>query len=298
MPKKSLTIVGAGVSGLYLAYLLQEHFEITIIEARDRIGGRIFCLEGHDMGPSWIWPHQTQLLGLLKEFDIDIFPQFTQGDALYESNGVLERFSAPSSPSFRARGTLCSLTQALYERLQGVAFCFEEAVRSVGVLDEGVSVATNKNIYKSDYVAITLPPRLASLLAFTPPLPPALHQQLLKTQTWMGNSAKCVVEFKTPFWRERGLSDFLFSHVGPLGEIHDACSDEKAALFGFVQLHANMDSLKEDVTNQMVRIFGIERNEIVAVYVVDWKCEIYSAALEDATPRSAHPSYGIDMSAL
>ena len=35
-------IIGAGVSGLRCAAVLIEHsFEVTIIEARDRIGGRV-----------------------------------------------------------------------------------------------------------------------------------------------------------------------------------------------------------------------------------------------------------------
>jgi len=34
MERKKLVIVGAGVSGLYLAYLLEDKFEVTILEAR------------------------------------------------------------------------------------------------------------------------------------------------------------------------------------------------------------------------------------------------------------------------
>lgn len=56
---KSVCVVGAGVSGLRAAGLLASHgFRVTILEARDRIGGRV-CQSSDlgslvDMGASWI----------------------------------------------------------------------------------------------------------------------------------------------------------------------------------------------------------------------------------------------------
>ena len=46
--KEKLIIVGSELSGLYLATLLEEKYDITIIEARERIGGCIFSIEGHE----------------------------------------------------------------------------------------------------------------------------------------------------------------------------------------------------------------------------------------------------------
>ena len=57
MKKKKLVIIGAGLSGLYSAVLLQDMYDVTIMEARNRTGGRIMGTDGHDMGPSWIWTH-------------------------------------------------------------------------------------------------------------------------------------------------------------------------------------------------------------------------------------------------
>ncbi|MCY1691189.1 NAD(P)/FAD-dependent oxidoreductase [Exiguobacterium sp. SL14] len=59
-----IAVIGAGISGLYLATRLQElGHNVTIYEARDRIGGRIetvdFDLTGQtyafDLGPTWFW---------------------------------------------------------------------------------------------------------------------------------------------------------------------------------------------------------------------------------------------------
>ncbi|KAB5551079.1 hypothetical protein GE09DRAFT_158919 [Coniochaeta sp. 2T2.1] len=57
--KPHVGIVGAGISGLRCAdVLLSEGFEVTILEARDRIGGRICQSDGLgytlDIGPNWI----------------------------------------------------------------------------------------------------------------------------------------------------------------------------------------------------------------------------------------------------
>ncbi|KAI0120903.1 FAD/NAD(P)-binding domain-containing protein [Hypoxylon sp. NC0597] len=59
VPMPHVGIVGAGVSGLRCAEILLSHgFEVTILEARDRIGGRI-CQSDElgykvDIGPNWI----------------------------------------------------------------------------------------------------------------------------------------------------------------------------------------------------------------------------------------------------
>ncbi|KAM0247250.1 hypothetical protein ACHAQJ_009917 [Trichoderma viride] len=58
--KPHVGIVGAGLSGLRCADILLQHgFQVTIIEGRNRIGGRLYQARlgnGHlvDMGPNWI----------------------------------------------------------------------------------------------------------------------------------------------------------------------------------------------------------------------------------------------------
>ena len=66
MIKQDLLIIGAGLSGLYAAYLLQDKYNITIIEARPRIGGRIVTIDSNDLGPSWVWMHHIHIIKLIK----------------------------------------------------------------------------------------------------------------------------------------------------------------------------------------------------------------------------------------
>lgn len=59
--KPHVGIIGAGLTGLRCADMLLKHggFQVTIIEGRDRIGGRVHQAQlpsGHpiDLGPNWI----------------------------------------------------------------------------------------------------------------------------------------------------------------------------------------------------------------------------------------------------
>lgn len=59
VPKKKVIVVGAGFSGLSVAYHLKnECFDVEILEARDRIGGRVhpYDLSGStvDLGGQWV----------------------------------------------------------------------------------------------------------------------------------------------------------------------------------------------------------------------------------------------------
>jgi monoamine oxidase len=108
----------------------------------------------------------------------------------------------------------------------------------------------------------------------------------------MGYSAKCVIEYPDAFWREEGLSGFAVSHLGPLGEIHDASTKEKAALFGFVHSHTKSEDLQKDIVTQLTRMYGQKAENIFKFYLVDWKNEPYTSTALDAMPLREHPSYG------
>ncbi|RLA67060.1 MAG: hypothetical protein DRQ78_03190 [Epsilonproteobacteria bacterium] len=293
--KQNIIIIGAGLSGLYLAFRLQRRYNITILEARDRLGGRIHNCDGHDMGPSWVWQHHTQILSLLQELDLKVFGQYTHGDALYDTANTLERFTPPpSAPSGRIEGSLTSLIQALQKQLKHTSIHLSEEVVSVKESTQSVSVQSKTNTYAANYVISTLPPRLASKLVYEPTLPQALLSTLQSTQTWMGNTAKCVLEFESDFWRKEGLSGFVFSNIGPLGEIHDASTSDKAALFGFLNSHTSIETFEEDVRTQMKRVFKSTASHIKAIYLVSWRKEPFTSTSQDSLPLSVHPNYGID----
>ena len=61
LPSRNIIIIGAGISGLYAGYCLVQRCltkKITILEAEDRIGGRIHSIpmNGHwlELGAQWM----------------------------------------------------------------------------------------------------------------------------------------------------------------------------------------------------------------------------------------------------
>ena len=296
MKKKKLLIIGAGLSGLYSAVLLQDSYEVTIIEARDRTGGRIMGIDGHDMGPSWVWPHQKNILQLIEILDLEIFSQYTEGLASYDAPDGVQHFRPSSTePSYRIKGGISQMVMALEKRLKKPA-TINEKVLSLTYSNEMIVVKTTTKTYEADRVISTLPPRLAvETIEYFPALPEAFHIQLQNIPTWMGYSAKCVIEYPDAFWREEGLSGFSVSHLGPLGEIHDACTEDKAALFGFLHSNAKYDNLEEDIIKQLIRLHGPKAATPSKIYFVDWKKETYTSTPLDAMPLREHPSYGFDV---
>ncbi|GIT99776.1 hypothetical protein TSL6_02830 [Sulfurovum sp. TSL6] len=295
MKKKKLVIIGAGLSGLYSAVLLQDKYDVTIIEARNRTGGRIMGIDGHDMGPSWIWPHQKNILKLIEILDLELFSQYTEGLASYDAPDGVQHFRpSQTGPSFRLKGGISQMVRALENRLENPVK-LNEKVLSLTQLNEMIVVKTLDTTYEAEMVISTLPPRLAvESIAYSPALPEALHTQLQNIPTWMGYAAKCVIEYADAFWRDKGLSGFAISHLGPLGEIHDACTHEKAALFGFVHSTEKYENFEEDVIQQLTRLYGRKASDPINFHLVDWKKEPYTSTPLDAMPLREHPSYGFN----
>ncbi|MGG0856135.1 FAD-dependent oxidoreductase [Metabacillus fastidiosus] len=112
--KNPVVIVGAGLSGLRAASLLTAHgIKCRILEARDRIGGRVLStsapnrpdLGKFDLGPTWFWPqYERTISNLVKELNLETFDQYTKGAMLAErfQNEAPERYILPENPDTRS----------------------------------------------------------------------------------------------------------------------------------------------------------------------------------------------------
>ena len=82
--KGAAVVIGAGIAGLATAALLgAEGWDVTVLEARDELGGRVGSWEQDgfrfDTGPSWylmpeVFEHFFRLLGTTAERELDLVP--------------------------------------------------------------------------------------------------------------------------------------------------------------------------------------------------------------------------------
>jgi monoamine oxidase len=93
-----VAVVGAGLAGLTAARRLSAAgASVTVLEARDRVGGRTLnepLGDGQvvEVGGQWIGPTQDRLAALAAEVGVDTYPSFHTGDNLVEFEGSRRRY--------------------------------------------------------------------------------------------------------------------------------------------------------------------------------------------------------------
>jgi len=130
--KKSCVVIGAGFAGLAAAFKLKNAgWSVTVLEARNRIGGRVFshslaqnpnlvC----ELGAEWVGESHERIKALCNDFKIPL--QKHQFDDYLLQNGQVSRpgewgFSAPARTAFEkikaGYGKLTALQQAKLDKL-------------------------------------------------------------------------------------------------------------------------------------------------------------------------------------
>lgn len=306
-------IVGAGLSGIYAAHLLsRQKRSFIVLEARDRIGGRILCPEHQgytcDLGPSWYWPEiHPRMARLVEALDLTGYQQFEEGMGRFQRmSGDVHtvRGYATEPHSWRLSGGMTALVDRLKERIPDEAVRLNHPVCHIERQSASVSVTVGelekapRAQFLAQKVILALPPRLtAATILFTPELSDHLTQAMLKTGTWMAGQAKFFVLYDSAFWRHAGLSGQAFSERGPLGEIHDGSNDDSApyGLTGFVGFPAVQRNQQPDlggaILSQLAALFGQAAATPVNLFYQDWARERFTATEFDQPPMRHHPLY-------
>ncbi|MGV3655383.1 MAG: FAD-dependent oxidoreductase, partial [Noviherbaspirillum sp.] len=210
-----IAIVGAGLSGMYAAYLLERKGirDYIVLEARDIPGGRIASFDASgataagtsapadafdrfDLGPAWFWPdYQRQLDRVISDLGLGRFAQHEAGDMVAERVAgeppMRLRGYASSPASMRLVGGMGSLIDALRREVDETRILTGQAVRRLRRADRHVELDSEDDggrvtTWRARHVLLAMPPRLtAHTIAFSPALPQALAEQWRDTPTWM-----------------------------------------------------------------------------------------------------------------
>lgn len=293
---EDVIIIGAGLSGLSAAYYLKNSgIDALLIEARERCGGRILTAKAPgngtalEMGATWFTDKHSSFIRLLEELQLTFFRQFQKGKAVFEfypDPPQLFDMTEDGEPSYRIAGGTSSLIKALTAYIGQDRISLNSPIVEVKEKQEHIEVMTLKEEkFSCRRLILTLPPYLirAQKINFVPELPVALSNLMENTHTWMGEALKFALEYRSPFWREKGYSGTVMSQSGIASEVYDHCNYEVThfALKGFLSVDAAALSEKERealVVEQLRKFLGTEAGGYLSYTEKVWKNDPYTYA--------------------
>lgn len=307
--KEKVILIGGGLSGLTLAYLLQKkHVSVTLLEASPRLGGRIQTAKGSlgtplELGATWFADKHFHLSSLVNELGLKKFSQYSKGIALFQTKSFEppQQFFVPQAEeqSYRIAGGTQTITDTLTEKLHTQDIRLNAKVTAVRADENKITVTlADGNTLQADKVVICIPPQLtASQINFSPELPIGVRRVLPTVQTWMAGAIKFTLEFAEPFWRKKGFSGMLYSHADIVIEMYDHTNFEenRYGFTGFLNGGAaqySKEVRKENVLRHLSELFGDEARQPTAYFDKVWNNEFIlegNVIIDHPHQNNGHP---------
>jgi len=146
---------------------------------------------------------------------------------------------------------------------------------------DGATVHVGDTAYTARRVIISVPPVMASRIAYDPPLPAPIRDAFAAWGT--GQVVKAFIRYATPFWRARGLCGTVMWSAPHGLYACDASHDDLNGLVMFIggsfakSWHDRPQSeLKTFIRDQLVTALGDEAGNIVELSIRDWTDDPWS----------------------
>ena len=223
---KKVIIIGAGISGLVAGYdLTVAGYDVTILEARDRIGGRVLTIRSPfsnehyvEGGAARIKPSHDLTIAYANHFNLTLDPFYaTNGDyvdflngsrTIIDNNTYLNTSygSTLRKNYLKIRGGSDQLTNAFANSSElSNKIYLNSAVTSIAQNSDNVIVNTGGNQFQADKVLCTVPLTVLNKINFTPALS-SNKQTAMNGGFRYAPATRIYIQFKNRFWENESLN--------------------------------------------------------------------------------------------
>ena len=223
---KKIVIIGAGISGLVAGYELSiAGYDVTILEARDRIGGRVLTIRSPfsnnhyvEGGAARIKPSHDLTIAYANHFNLPLDPfyatngnyvDFSGGNRSIIDNSTYLNTSYGSTLRknyLKIRGGSDQLTNAFASssELSNKIF-LGNAVSSITQNSEKVIVNAGGTQFEADKVLCTVPLTVLNKINFSPALSTE-KQSAMNGGFRYAPATRIYIQFKNRFWENESLN--------------------------------------------------------------------------------------------